>query len=94
MLVLLSGESAPLASNDVRQGCIFLPFMHTSPLPLVCQLLAYLDTLDALINPSLAIPQAPVVNNCLLNTQLGVLHLVEALAGHLSHPLFERLSLR
>ena len=55
MLVFLGGESAPLSSNDVCQGRIFQSFMHTCTLPLVRQFLAYLDTLDSLIDPSVTI---------------------------------------
>jgi hypothetical protein len=52
--------------------------------PLVCQLLADLDALEPLVDPVVGVAQPLLVEHGLLDSELEVLQLVQALAAHFS----------
>ena len=64
---------------DVGEGGILYALLYIVELPLVCQVLAYFDALEALVYPIVRVTKTLVVHHGLLDAQLGVLHLINAL---------------
>ena len=66
-------------------------FFYIVGFPLVCQILAYLDTFQSLIYPIIRKPQPFVVYHSLLYAELVVLHLVKTLCSNFGKPCFKGL---
>ena len=89
LLVFLGGFVGPGFVNHVGQKGELWPFLQAVLFPLVGQLLADLDALEPLVDPVVCVAQALVVAHGLLDAQLWVLQLVQALAAHFGQPQLE-----
>jgi hypothetical protein len=84
LLVLLGGFVGPGFVNHIGQISELRAFLQAMLFPLVCQLLADLDALEPLVDPVVGVAQPLLVEHGLLDSELEVLQLVQALAAHFS----------
>ena len=73
----------PFGDNICERGILLTPF-NSSTIPLISKFLVYLDTLQALVNPTVRVTQPTIVFVCLLKVEFRIRHLF--LTGSVAKP--------
>ena len=89
VLVFFGGQACPRLVDDVGEGGVTGAFFYSMFFPLVGEVFADLDGLEALVDPVVGITEALEVLERLLDAEFRVLHLVDAVGSHLCEPTLE-----
>ncbi len=88
-LVFSGGKACPGLVNYICECGISCAFLDSVLFPLVGEVFANLDGLEALVDPIVGIAEALEVCERLLDTEFGILHLMDAVCSYLCKPAFE-----